>query len=145
MHTDEFINHDCHVQVLSMYLHRYLRLTPALGILMCFRSILPLYMTSGPWAATKESLKVLECGKYWWYNILYINNFNVSTIPCIGHNWYLANDMQFFLLSPIFLYAFKVRSVCCHFPMHIIYSGISLQGTRQERESADKENNVRSH
>ena len=103
-----FRNH--HFQVLSMYLHRYLRLTPALGILMCFSMILPLYMTSGPWAATKETLEG-TCDKYWWYNILYINNFNVDTIPCVGHVWYLANDMQFFLLSPIFLYAFKVRIV----------------------------------
>ena len=93
------------LQVLMMYLHRYLRLTPALAILMCFFMTLPPYLTSGPFAATNESLTG-TCDKWWWYNILYMNN--VAKNRCVGWVWYLANDMQFFILSPIFLYAFKV-------------------------------------
>ena len=68
-------------------------------------------MTSGPFAATKDTLG--KCDKYWWYNILYINNFKQDAGLCVGHVWYLANDMQFFLLSPIFLYAFKVGTGGC--------------------------------
>jgi len=90
--------------VASMYLHRYLRLTPALGILMGFAMFLPVYMT--PFAEKSGSLKN-TCDKYWWYNILYINNFKADAGRCVGHVWYLANDMQFFLVSPLFLYAFK--------------------------------------
>merc|ERR1719206_1260486 len=70
--------------VLMMYLHRYLRLTPALAILMCFSMTLPLYLTSGPFAATKESLTG-TCDKWWWYNILYINNFDArAKSSCVG-------------------------------------------------------------
>jgi len=90
----------------GMYLHRYLRLTPALGILMGFGMFLPLYLTSGPLSANQDNLKN-TCDKYWWYNILYINNFKDEALVCQGHVWYLANDMQFFLLSPLFLYSFK--------------------------------------
>ena len=98
-----------------MYLHRYLRLTPALAILICFSMILPLYLTSGPWAEVPEEG---TCDRYWWYHILYINNFKIESLACVGHAWYLANDMQFFILSPLFLYAFKVFN---HFPFICIH------------------------
>jgi len=94
--------------VASMYLHRYLRLTPALGVLMGFSMFLPVYMT--PFAYKSGSLNN-TCDKYWWYNILYINNFKKDAGACVGHVWYLANDMQFFLLAPLFLYAFKQNRI----------------------------------
>jgi len=70
-------------------------------------------MTSGPNAATEESLKG-TCDTYWWYNILYINNFIKDAGKCVGHVWYLANDMQFFLLSPIILYTYKIHKIAGH-------------------------------
>ena len=45
------------------------------------------------------------CRDYWWANILYINNL----VPwkadevCLGHTWYLSNDMQFYIIAPIFV------------------------------------------
>ena len=101
------------LQILMMYLHRYLRLTPALAVLMCVFMIIPPYLTSGPAAVTKETLTG-TCDKWWWYNILYINNLDVGAGNCVGWVWYLANDMQFFILSPVFLYAFKVGKPYCH-------------------------------
>ncbi|PIK57139.1 putative nose resistant to fluoxetine protein 6, partial [Apostichopus japonicus] len=49
------------------------------------------------------------CQQYWWANLLYINNLvpypgNVS--QCMGWTWYLANDMQFFIFTPIFIILF---------------------------------------
>ncbi len=47
-----------------------------------------------------------ECKNYWWTNFLFLNNF----IPdgdgngCMSWCWYMANDMQFFLITPIVLY-----------------------------------------
>ena len=42
------------------------------------------------------------CYRYWWTNLLFINNlfpwFMADT--CLGWVWYLANDFQFFLISP---------------------------------------------
>eukprot|EP01099_Mayorella_cantabrigiensis_P001320 TRINITY_DN1570_c0_g2_i3.p1 TRINITY_DN1570_c0_g2~~TRINITY_DN1570_c0_g2_i3.p1 ORF type:complete len:294 (-),score=29.46 TRINITY_DN1570_c0_g2_i3:558-1439(-) len=40
----------------------------------------------------------------WWTNILYINNF----IPtdggqCMGWGWYLSNDFQYYIVTPIFI------------------------------------------
>ncbi|XP_037071390.1 O-acyltransferase like protein-like [Pollicipes pollicipes] len=39
--------------------------------------------------------------KYWWKNPVYINNLYESDNMCLGQTWYLANDMQIFVLSPI--------------------------------------------
>lgn len=41
------------------------------------------------------------CDDSWWTNLLYINNFKPWNVPkCAAWTWYLANDMQFFLLVP---------------------------------------------
>ena len=60
-----------------------------------------------------------QCAKNPWTNLLYINNFftgqefvdGTATYPgrpadgqCLGQTWYLANDMQFFILAPPIIY-----------------------------------------
>lgn len=85
------------------YFHRYWRLTPAiLATTLIWMYIKP-YMGDSPlW---KSFQNVESCSKYWWTNILYINNFYPLSFmhECIGWVWYLANDMQFFLISPLIL------------------------------------------
>lgn len=44
-----------------------------------------------------------HCVKFWWRNILNINNFWPESEMCAAWSWYLANDFQFFCLSPAFL------------------------------------------
>lgn len=46
------------------------------------------------------------CDSYWWTNLLYINNFHPFSLTkeCLPWSWYLANDMQFYVISPILLY-----------------------------------------
>ena len=44
-----------------------------------------------------------HCVKFWWRNILNINNFWPESEMCAAWSWYLANDFQFFCLSPVFL------------------------------------------
>ncbi|XP_036144092.1 nose resistant to fluoxetine protein 6 [Monomorium pharaonis] len=52
------------------------------------------------------------CAKYWWRNLLYINNFFDVDAMCMSWSWYLANEMQFFviavatlILSTVYFYA----------------------------------------
>lgn len=85
------------------YFHRYWRLSPVLAITMLFYVCVTPYFGHGPYA---QSLGVRElCPKYWWTNLLYINNFYPvsGAYMCIGWVWYLANDMQFYVISPIIL------------------------------------------
>ena len=46
-----------------------------------------------------------DCKDIWWTNILYVNNFvpKKADKMCIGQSWYLANDMQFFVIAPLFI------------------------------------------
>ena len=45
------------------------------------------------------------CQEYWWANLLYINNL----VPwkgdkiCNSESWYLSNDMQFYVVAPLFI------------------------------------------
>ena len=47
------------------------------------------------------------CVESWWRNLIYINNFQYSYDMCMPWSFYLANDMQFYLVSPIFLIMFE--------------------------------------
>ncbi|CAG7725079.1 unnamed protein product [Allacma fusca] len=85
--------------------HRFLRLTPTYIILLGIMATLLPYMGSGPgWFVIEAESK--NCESYWWHNILYLNNFLSFSDGhvCYGEAWYLANDMQFYLLSPLVIY-----------------------------------------
>nr|CAH7740350.1 unnamed protein product [Callosobruchus chinensis] len=86
------------------YVHRYLRLTPALGALVLVSVYLLDYMGSGPkWVLTKEMFQK-QCERYWWSSFLYIQNYaNEQPHVCLDHTWYLSVDTQLYFLSPIFL------------------------------------------
>ncbi|XP_065898109.1 nose resistant to fluoxetine protein 6-like [Dysidea avara] len=86
---------------LVFYFHRLLRLSPGYYfVLFAYYKILP-YVGSGPLWIIQD---IAYCDKYWWTNILYINNFYPKFVDqCFAVSWYLANDMQFFIISPLFL------------------------------------------
>ena len=89
---------------ISFYLHRLLRLSPAYYLVVVFYFKLLPYIGSGPFWLFKD--EVDNCEKYWWTNILYINNFYPAasyTDMCYALSWYLAVVVQFFMISPIFL------------------------------------------
>ena len=93
---------------LMFYLHRYLRLTPTYAFVLFFIWLLMMHLGNGPMfhlAAWEESGQYQSCEKYWWTNLLYINNFYPWKLEdaCIGWTWYLANDMQFYIFSPLII------------------------------------------
>lgn len=45
-----------------------------------------------------------RCQRHWYLNFLYVNNLFKSDDDCFGWSWYLANDMQFFIISPFIVY-----------------------------------------
>ena len=115
--------------VLTYYLHRYLRLTMVYAFLLFFWWTLTVHLGNGPtWRASQGegSVQQENCQKYWWTNLLYINNLYPWTLTeeCMGWTWYLSNDMQFFVLAPIIiipLYFF--------FPVGLVIAGILLAAT----------------
>ena len=93
---------------LMYYLHRFLRLTPTYAFVLFFVWFLTMHLADGPiyhLVAWEESHLYQSCRKYWWTNLLYINNFYPWKLSdeCVGWTWYLANDMQFYIFSPLLL------------------------------------------
>lgn len=88
--------------ILNGFVMRYIRLLPLyLFIILGMTSIVTLF-PSGP--LSLSNFMNASCPDYWWHNLLYINNvvnyeaMGNQTGMCAGHSWYLANDMQFFIL-----------------------------------------------
>ena len=93
---------------LTYYLHRYLRLTPTYAFVLFFIWLVTMHLADGPiypQQTWEESTLYQNCKKYWWTNLLYINNLYPWRLndECINWSWYLANDMQFYVFSPLIL------------------------------------------
>uniref|UniRef100_T1J952 Nose resistant-to-fluoxetine protein N-terminal domain-containing protein n=1 Tax=Strigamia maritima TaxID=126957 RepID=T1J952_STRMM len=103
LYLKEHEKKDGKISWLKFYFHRYWRLTPVYAVvLFLFYNILsPYYIDSPFWS--DQGLSGDKCDKYWWVNLLYINNLLDLSDSCMGHTWYLANDMQFFVISPLIL------------------------------------------
>ncbi|XP_071956995.1 nose resistant to fluoxetine protein 6-like [Antedon mediterranea] len=106
--------HDGKLNWVMFYVHRYLRLTPVYMMVIFIFTTLTIHFANGPLYQAFFSPNpvfgiasaVTPCQKYWWTNLLYINNLYPSGIneECIGWSWYLANDMQFYIISPFVIY-----------------------------------------
>lgn len=94
---------------IKLVLGRYIRLTPVYLVTMWFYIKAMPWSGSGPyWPMTMNATLVEEECEYWWANLLYINNIypwedrqHTGTVSCMGWTWYLATEMQIFLLCPI--------------------------------------------
>lgn len=80
---------------------RYIRLFPLYAfVIFGITQIVPMFAYGGLDYMT-TILNDPSCANHWWHNILYFNNLPNYTPPdsmCAGHTWYLANDMQFFIV-----------------------------------------------
>ncbi|XP_037954884.1 uncharacterized protein LOC119684825 [Teleopsis dalmanni] len=83
--------------------YRYLRLTPVMIITLLLSDMLndflnmysPFYL--GPHSG-------IYCKTNWWYNLLYIHNILDMENICCSWTWYLACEMQFYILFTVLLF-----------------------------------------
>jgi peptidoglycan/LPS O-acetylase OafA/YrhL len=97
------------VVIWKAYLGRFLRLTPTYMLALAIYSQLTPHFVPASAFATTMNPSLDPCPSYWWTNLLYINNFYPENGDlgkgCMGWSWYLANDMQFFLIAPFLVLA----------------------------------------
>ncbi|KAH8346713.1 hypothetical protein KR084_008532, partial [Drosophila pseudotakahashii] len=87
-----------------MYLHRYLRITPMLAVaIIVHLKLLPL-MGDGPLFGKWNFDNYDNCKNNWFWTLLYVQNYATDS-ECLIQAWYLAIDMQLYILAPIFLFA----------------------------------------
>ncbi|XP_022253984.1 nose resistant to fluoxetine protein 6-like [Limulus polyphemus] len=82
--------------------HRYMRLTPPMVLLIGLVYLTPLFGSGPVWHEIIDQ-KVTGCRKYWWINLLYLQNYIRAEPKCVEHTWYIGNDMTFHLVSLIVL------------------------------------------
>ncbi|XP_062571953.1 LOW QUALITY PROTEIN: nose resistant to fluoxetine protein 6-like [Saccostrea cucullata] len=81
------------------YFHRFWRLTPVyMMVIGMYVTIYP-HLVFGPNKPAPDE----TCKRAWWKNLLYIDNFFGYKDLCLGWSWYLNNDMQFYVLSPVMI------------------------------------------
>ncbi|KAM7347821.1 uncharacterized protein ACRADG_007300 [Cochliomyia hominivorax] len=81
--------------------YRYIRLTPAYLFVIFFNDFALRQTFDG--SVFQPTVWPNTCSKYWWRNILYINNFYPLNEICMIWSWYMANDMQFYIMATVLL------------------------------------------
>ncbi|XP_062409555.1 O-acyltransferase like protein [Sardina pilchardus] len=51
--------------------------------------------------------EILNCKKYWWSNLLLVNNLFTTTDICAPWTWYLSIDFQFYITTPILILLYR--------------------------------------
>ncbi|XP_011868755.1 PREDICTED: nose resistant to fluoxetine protein 6 isoform X2 [Vollenhovia emeryi] len=79
-------------------IRRFIRLTPP------YMMMIGILQLNSAWYDKTSQFYINErphetCAKYWWRNLLYINNLFDHNAMCMSWSWYLANDMQFFVIG----------------------------------------------
>ncbi|KAB0798816.1 hypothetical protein PPYR_06696 [Photinus pyralis] len=98
-----FLSSKFKLNLFTYYSVRYIRLTPTIAVLMLFQVCLLKYVSFGPVWLETVGLLTNNCPSEWWKNLLYVQNYNELWNMCVPEGWYLAVDMQLYLLSPILL------------------------------------------
>ncbi|XP_021937403.1 O-acyltransferase like protein-like isoform X2 [Zootermopsis nevadensis] len=88
---------------LIYFLHRYMRTTPMMAILILVYTGIILHMATGPLWDSFLQIEVAYCKNNWWTAILHLQNYINPSEMCISATWYLNVDMQLYLLSPLLL------------------------------------------
>ncbi|XP_076754898.1 nose resistant to fluoxetine protein 6-like [Xylocopa sonorina] len=88
-------------QFFGAIVKRYIRITPAYVI------VLMLTILNFTWHSKisifSDTVDLDKCSKYWWRNLLFINNFFKWDEICLEWSWYLSNDMQYFIFGSFLL------------------------------------------
>jgi hypothetical protein len=64
------------INILKVYVHRYLRLTPVYAVVVLFYYKLYAYLGDGPlWYQAQDGELQGKCDSYWWTHLIYVNNF----------------------------------------------------------------------
>ncbi|XP_068082886.1 nose resistant to fluoxetine protein 6 [Anabrus simplex] len=84
------------------YIHRYIRLTPSLAMIVLLQVSLLRHAGTGPFWNNIHDLGD-KCQHNWWITLLYLQNYIEVAKQCIDQAWYLSMDMQLFWLSPLVL------------------------------------------
>jgi len=97
---------------IGLCFHRLLRFWPTYVVaILFFWKVLPVLGEGPIWF--KMTYYTNLCEDTWWQNVLLADDLLVKNADyCFGWGWYLSNDFQMFLITPIFIWLYiKNRTV----------------------------------
>jgi peptidoglycan/LPS O-acetylase OafA/YrhL len=101
---------------------RYIRLFPLIFIASVFVIYIFAPFNNGP--ISQNFVLICDgCRKYWWANLLYIQtliNYN-GGLMCVGHGWYLGDDMIFFIIMTIIILALSNKAFYFNLLIFVIF------------------------
>ncbi|CAF2747121.1 unnamed protein product [Rotaria sp. Silwood2] len=89
--------------LLNHYIYRYLRYTIFYALILLIHITLSPYLGQYGPVYPIDGSETLTCRRTWWRNLLYINNFFDIRDGCMAITWFLAVNMQFHWIAPLFL------------------------------------------
>lgn len=93
---------------LAFYVHRYVRVTPATMLVIAL-SLFTSRFGDGPLWSEATTTPLDNCARHWWMHAIHAANYLDTRQMCFVHYWYIAADMQLFLLGPILLFLLSSR------------------------------------
>ncbi|XP_070142906.1 nose resistant to fluoxetine protein 6 [Drosophila kikkawai] len=91
------------LNVPMMYVHRIIRILPVLAMaILVYMKMMPI-VSGGP--LFKSGFHGKEaCENGWYWDLLFVQNYATENV-CLDQSWYLAVDMQLYIISPLLLIA----------------------------------------
>ncbi|XP_063845290.1 nose resistant to fluoxetine protein 6-like isoform X2 [Scylla paramamosain] len=83
------------------FIHRFIRLIPPIAIVAGMMATVMRFFASGPYAIIWNTQWQRNCMKYWWKDIVFINNFMYEEGDCLAQAWYVAVDTQLYFIAPL--------------------------------------------
>ncbi|KAG5885178.1 hypothetical protein JTB14_000941 [Gonioctena quinquepunctata] len=89
------------INILYLYFHRYMRMAPTYAVILAFYCTLFVKLGNGPLWQERISSEQMKCREVWWANLLFINNYYDTKNYCMFQSWYMACDMNAFMVVPV--------------------------------------------
>ncbi|ETN58549.1 hypothetical protein AND_009857 [Anopheles darlingi] len=80
-------------------LNRLCRLVPTYAFMILLESSVMRHMIDGPFGKQFIGESSDSCHRWWWANLLFINNYIGWGEPCFIPSWYLATDLQLYIFG----------------------------------------------
>ncbi|XP_049280121.1 O-acyltransferase like protein-like [Anopheles funestus] len=92
------------LNVLELWMHRIIRITPAYAALILFGIAFVDIVGEGVLYKLVAEELLNACTTSWWSALLYVQNYVHYESMCFVHTWYLSVDMQLYIVSPLLIY-----------------------------------------
>ncbi|XP_069690587.1 nose resistant to fluoxetine protein 6-like [Periplaneta americana] len=90
------------------YIYRYIRVIPALALVLLLTATMYNRMNSAPFYQSYGRTIEEKCQSNWWWYIIFIYNWKEFD-ECMGHVWFLCAAIQLYFLAPLLLIPLHYR------------------------------------